>query len=271
MGVPTAISRVSCFNIIFFGSSGTIGNDRQCSQGPDMRKTTLLFGSIGVLMETSDVQRRAYNRALKEAGLNWLWTREIYAELLTQSGGQDRLKMLASATGTPLSQQQIESIHSRKTTLACDELASTITPLRPGVAALLKWAKTQDLKLGFVTSTNQSNIDAIFDTSGGALRKSDFDYIGSNTQVARAKPWPEAYVTALNHLGVAPAQALAIEDTAVSLMAAKRAGLQVVATPGDISSGQDFWQADLYCDSLIDANGHIDARVMNFLMGDDRS
>ena len=234
-----------------------------------MRKTTLLFGSIGVLMETSDVQRRAYNQALKEAGLNWFWTREIYAELLTQSGGQDRLRMLASATGTPLSQQQIESIHSRKTAIACNELACTVTPVRPGVAALLKWAKTQGLKLGFVTSTNQTNIDAIFVASGGALRKSDFDYIGSNTQVVRGKPWPEAYLTALNRLGVAPAQALAIEDTAVSLMAAKRAALQVVATPGDISGGQDFWQADLRCDSLLDANGHIDARVMNFLMGGD--
>ena len=60
-----------------------------------MIKTALLFGSIGTVMETSDVQRRAYNQALKEAGLNWVWTREIYAELLSQSGGQERLAMLA--------------------------------------------------------------------------------------------------------------------------------------------------------------------------------
>ena len=231
-----------------------------------MLKTTLMFGSIGAVMETSDVQRRAYNQALKEAGLHWVWTREIYAELLNQSGGQDRLKMLAAATGTALSQQQIERIHSRKTQIACDELSSTRTPLRPGVAELLKWATDRSVKLAFVTTTNQPNIDAIFESAGDALLKSDFDYIGSNTQVTRGKPWPEAYLTALKRLGSAPEQALAIEDTAVSLMSAKRAGLQVVATPGDISGGQDFWQADLVCDSLLAADGKLDARVLAMLV-----
>ena len=106
-----------------------------------MPKTTLMFGSIGAVMETSDVQRRAYNQALSEAGLSWLWTRDIYAELLNQSGGQDRLRMLAAATGQALTQQQIESIHSRKTDIACAELSATRTPLRPGVAQLMQWAK----------------------------------------------------------------------------------------------------------------------------------
>ena len=79
-----------------------------------MLKTALIFGSIGTVMETSDVQRRAYNQALKEAGLNWDWTREIYAELLNQSGGQERLAMLASATGTTLSQQQLRLFTQEK-------------------------------------------------------------------------------------------------------------------------------------------------------------
>jgi HAD superfamily hydrolase (TIGR01509 family) len=230
-----------------------------------MPKTTLMFGSIGAVMETSDVQRRAYNQALKEAGLSWLWTREIYAELLNQSGGQDRLRMLAAATGQALTQVQIEHIHSRKTDIACAELSSSPTALRPGVAELMHWAKERHLKLAFVTTTNQPNIDAIFDSAGDALHKSDFDYIGSNTQVVRGKPWPEAYLTALQHLASSPGQALAIEDTAVSLMAAKRAGVQVVATPGDISSGQDFWLADLVCNSLLGADSKLDSRVLAML------
>lgn len=216
-------------------------------------------------METSDVQRRAYNQALKEAGVNWVWTRDIYAELLNQSGGQDRLRMLAAATGTPFSQQQIEAIHSRKTDIACQELASTPTLLRPGVADLIKWAKVRSMKLAFVTTTNQPNIDAIFKSAGSHLLKSDFHYISSNTQVSQGKPWPEAYNTALKHFNITPDQALAIEDTAVSVMSAKRAGLQVVATPGDISGEQDFWQADLVCNSLLDASGAIDPRVLELL------
>ena len=68
-------------------------------------------------METSAVQHRAVNQALKEAGLNWVLTREIYAELLNQSGGQERLSMLASATSTNLSAQQIEAMTPEKPSL----------------------------------------------------------------------------------------------------------------------------------------------------------
>ena len=230
-----------------------------------MLKTALIFGSIGTVMETSDVQRRAYNQALKEAGLNWDWTREIYAELLNQSGGQERLAMLASATGTTLSQQQIEAIHTRKTEIACDELQLHHTKLRPGVAELIKWAKARHMKLAFVTTTYQPNIDAIFKAAGDALSEKDFDYVGSRSSVVHGKPSPEAYLTALKRLHTAPEQSVAIEDTAASVMSAKRAGLKVIATPGEISKGQDLWQADLVCDGLLDADNKLDSRVLALL------
>lgn len=230
-----------------------------------MSKTALMFGSIGTVMETSDVQRRAYNQALKEAGLTWVWTREIYAELLNQSGGQERLAMLASATGDSLSFQQIEAIHARKTEIACAELASHPTKLRPGVAELIKWAKARRMKLAFVTTTYPPNIDAIFKAAGNALSAGDFDYIGSRSSVVHGKPAPEAYLAALKHLHIAPEQAVAVEDTAASVMSAKRAGLQVVATPGEISQGQDLWQADLVCGGLLDADDKLDPRVLALL------
>lgn len=230
-----------------------------------MQKTTLMFGSIGTMMETSDIQRRAYNQALQEAGLDWIWTRDIYAELLNQSGGQERLEMLSAATNACLSPQQIKTIHARKTALACDELLLKQQALRPGVAELIAWALARQIKLAFVTTTYQQNIDAVFASAGHALSKTDFLYIGSRSAVEHGKPAPDAYITALKHLKTTPEQAVAIEDTAASVMSAKRAGLQVIATPGDISGGQDFWQADLVCSSLLGPDGELDARVLPFL------
>ena len=155
-----------------------------------MSKTALIFGLIGTVMETSDVQRRAYNQALKEAGLNWVWTREIYAELLSQSGGQERLAMLASATGVNLSAQQIEAIHARKTELACQELMSHQTQPRPGVSELIKWAKARQMKLAFVTTTYQPNIDAIFKSGGNALSESDLITLEIEPTWCMASPRP---------------------------------------------------------------------------------
>lgn len=217
-----------------------------------MSTTALLFGSIGTLVESSDIQRRAYNAALAEAGLAWVWDRETYAELLTQAGGKERLAMLAAATNAHLTPAQIEAIHARKTALACEELVRDGATLRPGVARAIERAKARGLKVAFVTTTYPPNVDAIFDAARGSLAKDDFAYVGTRADVANGKPSPDAYERALVKLGISPSDALAIEDTATSVMSAKRAGIATIATPGAYAAEQDFWQADLVVESLAD-------------------
>ena len=229
-----------------------------------MSKTAVMFGSIGSIVETSDIQRRAYNQALSEAGLDWTWDRETYADLLTQAGGRERLAQLSAATAAGLSQHQIDAIHQRKTELACAEIVATRVPLRPGVAELVRLTKSRGMKLAFVTTTYPANIDAIFQATD-ALSPDDFDAIVSRLDIEHGKPAPDAYRAALAKLSLAPADALAIEDTANSVMAAKRAGLTVVATPGDITATQDFWQADVVVDTLAGMDGTLDRRVVALL------
>lgn len=230
-----------------------------------MPVTTLLFGSIGVVAETSDIQRRAYNRALAEAGLGWDWDRETYSELLNQSGGKDRLAMLAAATGTPLTPAAIDAIHARKTEIACAEVVARRVAPRPGVVALLRLARERGLRTGFVTSTYRANIEAILTAAAPALTAADFDVVIGRDDVAAGKPAPDAYRTALERLGAHPEAALAIEDTASSVIAARRAGIAVVATPGELTGNQDLWAADLVVPALADAGGVIDPRVLAML------
>lgn len=228
-------------------------------------KQALLFGSIGAIMETSDIQRRAYNTALHEAGLPWVWDQQVYADLLEQSGGKDRLAMLAAATGFDLNQAQIDSIHARKMELACAEIVAKRVPPRAGVVALVRLAKDRGMKLGFVTTTYKPNIEAIFASLGDILTQQDFDHIVDRAAVRDGKPAPDAYLSTLRSIGIAADQALAIEDTALSVMAAKRAGITTIATPGEISANQDFWQADLIVAALADHDGVIDQHVLEFL------
>jgi HAD superfamily hydrolase (TIGR01509 family) len=173
--------------------------------------------------------------------------------------------MLASATAADLSVEQIDTIHARKTAIACEEIVRRRVTLRPGVVDLIKLGKERGMKLAFVTTTYKPNIDAIFQASGDALSADDFDAIIARTDVKSGKPAPDAYLTALHKLGITAADAVAIEDTAASVMAAKRAGVDVVATPGEYAAGQDFWQADLVIENLANPSGHIDQRVLEFL------
>lgn len=229
-----------------------------------MTKAAVLFGSIGTVVESSDIQRRAYNQALQESGSTWSWDRETYTELLSQSGGRERLSMLASATGAPLSDAEIATIHTRKTQLSGEALLIARPSPRPGVAELIAYCKSHKIKVAFVTTTYRANLDAIF-AAVDELSPDDFDYVGTRDDVEHGKPAPDAFVAALGNLGVAAGHALAIEDTAVSVMSAKRAGLKVVATPGELSVGQDLWQADLVLDNIGDSSGAIDPRILALL------
>lgn len=213
----------------------------------------IFLGSIGVLAETSDVQRRAYNAAFERVGLDWTWDRKTYSTLLEFSGGKARLALLSSATNTQLDDDKIAAIHSIKTQIAGD-LVRSEAKLRPGVADLISGAKKHGLMLGLVTSTSAANVEAILDAGGDQIGRDDFDVIVTQEAVAKSKPDPEVYLYALRSLGLEAFDALAIEDTAVSIAAAKRAGLRVVATPGALTSSQDFHEAECVLDDLTKAD-----------------
>jgi len=221
-----------------------------------MAKKLVLLGSIGVLAETSNIQRQAYNQAMREAGLDWQWSRETYSALLHHTGGKDRLQLLSDATGANLSADQIADIHQRKTEIACETLRESGVDLRPGVATLIARCLENGIALGLVTTTYQENIDAIADAAGAALALSRFDVIVSRADVEQGKPDPAAYHHALRTTGIAAADTIAIEDTAASVLSARQAGLEVIATPGAFAADQNFFNAHTVLESLKgDADG----------------
>ena len=56
-----------------------------------MQFKAMLFGSIGTLAETSDIQRNSFNEAFKISGLDWFWDEDKYRNLLSKSGGTGRI------------------------------------------------------------------------------------------------------------------------------------------------------------------------------------
>ena len=77
-----------------------------------MTYKSLLLGSIGTIIETSDLQRESFNEAFKEAGLDWYWDQEDYRLLLKQSGGTKRIEDFAEKNNTTV---EAKKIRERKT------------------------------------------------------------------------------------------------------------------------------------------------------------
>lgn len=197
-----------------------------------MNTKALFIGSIGVATETSEYQRRAYNQAMSENGLNWHWTIDIYKELLKNSGGKKRLRLLSSATQQHLSEELIERIHLRKTQLACQMIVADKLSPRPGLVQLIESAKQAGMIVAWVTSTSRENTDAILTAANGQLTSYDFDYIFHRNDARNGKPSPAIYQAALRHFGLDADECIAVEDSLVSILAAKAANIFTVATLG---------------------------------------
>ena len=150
---------------------------------------------------------------------------------------------LEERLGRPLPQEVLEERISRRTEMVLAE------KLLPGVVELVEEARSAGLKLGVASSSTTDWVKGHLARLGILDR---FDCIRCRDEVARAKPEPDLYLAVLDCLGVAAAEAFAIEDSPNGIAAAKSAGLRCVAIPNPITSSLDLSRADLVVSSLAD-------------------
>ena len=197
----------------------------------------LLFGSIGTIVETSEIQRKSFNSAFRIAGLKWNWTKEIYKKLLNKSGGEERILRYAKQTKKNVNSKNIIKL---KTKIFNRYLKKNKLKLRTGVKEIIKYCKKQEIKLAFVSSTSKNNINSIFFCLRDSLNKKDFDFIGNSKLVKKPKPSGEIYKLALKKLRLKPKECIAIEDTQVSLNSAIKARLKCFIFPGNFHRSKKF-------------------------------
>lgn len=199
--------------------------------------TTLLFGSISTLADTSEIQRDAFNTAFAEHGLDWTWDQEEYAGLLGSNGGRDRVAAYAADRGEDV---DADAIHATKSRIYQKALRLADVRPRAGVVETLRAAKEDGLKVGLVTTTSADNLTALGEALAATVDFAQFDVIVDQSKVSARKPDGEAYSYALEQLGVDASDAIAIEDNLGGVESAKAAGVTVVAFPNDNTATHDF-------------------------------
>ncbi len=211
-----------------------------------MELSALIFDVDGTLAETErDGHRPAFNAAFAEAGLGWFWGETLYGELLTVTGGKERMLHYARRFDPGFLEcadvrGRIAALHGAKTRHYLALLASGAIPLRPGVAALLMEARTAGLRLAIATTTTPENVTPLLALTLGAEAPGWFEVIGAGDIVAAKKPAPDIYLWVLERFGLPAGACLAIEDSAAGLASARAAGLPTLVTPCDTTREQDF-------------------------------
>jgi len=197
----------------------------------------LLFGSIGSIVETSEIQRKSFNKAFKQYGLDWNWTKREYLSLLNKSGGKDRISRYAKKNKEIVNSTYLRNL---KTKIFNNYLKKNQLKLRPGVKNLILFCKKEKIKLAFVSSTSTNNINAILYSLRNSINKEDFSFVGNSKLVKKFKPNPAIYLLALKKLKLRANDCVAIEDTQESLNSAKRAKIKCIIFPGKFHSSRKF-------------------------------
>jgi HAD superfamily hydrolase (TIGR01509 family) len=100
-------------------------------------------------------------------------------------------------------------------------------PLMPGALDAVDRLSAR-WQLGLASSSPRALIDLFLSLSG---RPHAFSVTVSADEVARGKPAPDVYVTAVQELGVAVGRCLAVEDSTNGVRAAVAAGLRCAVVP----------------------------------------
>ncbi|MDQ7835647.1 MAG: HAD-IA family hydrolase [Humidesulfovibrio sp.] len=217
-----------------------------------MALRALLWDVDGTMVDSEELHRRAFNLAFAEAGLDWSWSREEYARLLAVAGGKERMRHFADArmkAGISEAMPDIAALHRSKTSFYTRLLDEGAAPLRPGVARLMREASACGLRQAIVTTTSLANVRALqARLLSGVLESWDVEVTGES--VLSKKPAPDAYLLALEQLGLRASDCLALEDSGLGISSARLAGVPTLVTRSQYTTDDDFCGALAILDHL---------------------
>lgn len=212
----------------------------------------LIFDVDGTIAETEDLHRRAFNLAFEQHAVELAWDEREYRRMLRVTGGKERIAAALAELGVVRPAGEIAAIHEAKTRHYAALLGSVRHAWRPGVRRLMDEARAAGMRLALCTTTSAPNLDPLFAPTLGPGWRAGFDAIVTGEAAPRKKPWPDAYHEALRRLKIEAGQAVAFEDSAAGVAAARGAGIAVIATPSAWFPDDDVSAADLVLEHLGD-------------------
>jgi HAD superfamily hydrolase (TIGR01509 family) len=219
----------------------------------------IFFDQDGVIIDTErDGHRVSFNKTFEHFGFDFEWGVEEYHELLQIAGGKERMKHYLHTKGfgkevKPEDEEElIKSLHKHKTTYFIEMLEGGELPLRPGIKRFMLEGMQAGLKLAVCTTSEMRSAEAV---TQKILKDITFAVVLAGDMVTKKKPDPEIYNMALEKTGLTPNEAVVIEDSRNGVLAAKAAGLRVVATTNGYTEKEDLSDADIIVTMLGDPDG----------------
>src|SRR5690348_7325872 len=200
----------------------------------------IVFDFDGLILDTEEPVYRSWLEVYQAHGTELPFDRWIQIVGSSTATFDPRL-FLEEQLGRPLAQDELDRRVARRSELVLAQ------PVMAGVERLVEEARNAGLQLGVASSSTCQWVRGHLERLG---LLEPFACIRCRDDVAAVKPAPDLYLAVLECLGVAPGEALALEDSPNGIAAAKAAGMWCVAVPNVITGGLDLSRADLQLTTL---------------------
>lgn len=202
-----------------------------------------IFDFDGLIIDTEVPEYQSWQEIFQGYGCNLpvpVWSVCIG----TSFSGFDPLEYLEDQLGRSVDRGRIqERQHERKMQLVEGQ------EVLPGVRDYLEEARGLGLGIGLASSSRLDWVEPHLSRLG---LRDYFEVIKTRDDVERTKPHPALYRRALEDLGVAPGEAVALEDSPNGATAARRAGIFCVAVPNELTGQLAIEAADMELTSLAE-------------------
>ena len=206
----------------------------------------VVFDFDGLVLDTEVPVYAAWCAIFESYGAVPPTLEEWGAYIGTDADDRELLDLLVKTAAGPVDVDEMHAIRRahRDALLAAEDVL-------PGVLAWLDEAVAGGLGIAIASSSPDDWVLGHLDRLGLRPR---FAHVMCAGDGRAAKPAPDTYLAACAALGVEPQRALAVEDSAHGVAAAKGAGLLCVVVPNSLTKSLDLAAADLRLDSLADCS-----------------
>jgi beta-phosphoglucomutase len=189
-----------------------------------MTLIALLFDLDGTLVDTDHLHHAAFAALLGERGVELSLSEYRHGIM-----GQPNHAIMARYF--PGEEAEHAAIADRKEAMFRGSLATSVEPVA-GIGPLLDWAENTGAGTAVVTNAPRANAEAVLAAAGLAGRLGTLVF---GDECPAPKPDPAPYLEAMRRLGVAADNAVAFEDSASGIAAARGSGAHVFG----LSTGLD--------------------------------
>lgn len=190
----------------------------------------LLFDFDGLILDTETPEVLVWESIYKENGFELPvheWEKTVGGYGISSFDAAEHLSLLSSGR---LDSVSLRSRYRKE----ADEIIHA-SPVLPGVISMIEQAKENELKVAIGSSSSHSWVDTHVKRLGIFHY---FEHIICADDVApgRTKPNPDIYLKALEQLNIKNNAAVVFEDSLNGVLAARRAGIFVVAVPNPLTA-----------------------------------